>query len=228
MFDKKSKQLYFAITYSIVLFLPTIFLNSSMWVQCDSIYASFVILSLLCLLRHNNIWSFICLGIALSFKFQTIFVVPFFILYYLLNDKVHFWHFLIMMFVFWLSGVPGFIFGRSLLAPFQIYLNQTKTYPSLYMGYPNFAGLFNSHSMNLYNVLSKPLIIITMLVITLGFLLFLQLPQRSSCDYLGILIWCVYSCVIFCRLCMIDMLILLTYFLLFTLLLMFHFYRFQF
>ena len=86
---KSNKEKLFLLTYGIVLFLPTVFLNSSLWGQCDSIYATFCILALLYLMKSKYVRSFILLGIAFSFKLQFIFIVPIFIVYYFSKLILH-------------------------------------------------------------------------------------------------------------------------------------------
>ena len=44
--DIKGKKIFtgtFNIAYTVVLFLPTVFLNSSFWGQCDSFYSAFLV-----------------------------------------------------------------------------------------------------------------------------------------------------------------------------------------
>lgn len=73
-----NKDYVFTFTYSLLLVVPITFFDSSLWGQCDSIYTSFILLSLLELSKKNNISSFVFLGIAMAFKFQTIFILPLF------------------------------------------------------------------------------------------------------------------------------------------------------
>ena len=44
---KRNKKIYGVVAYAMVLFLPQVILNSAMWGQCDSIYASFSIINFL-------------------------------------------------------------------------------------------------------------------------------------------------------------------------------------
>ena len=85
--EKKNKELVLLITYLIMVLLPTLILNSAAWGQCDSIYTTFVMLSLLFVLKNKYTKSFIFLGIAFAFKLQTIFILPVFIILYLCNRK---------------------------------------------------------------------------------------------------------------------------------------------
>ena len=57
----KNKKFYAFLTYCVVLFLPTVILNGALWGQCDVIYSSFVILSLLYLIKEKYVPSFVFL-----------------------------------------------------------------------------------------------------------------------------------------------------------------------
>lgn len=195
--DEKKK--IFALTYAMVLSLPTVFLNSGLWAQCDSIYTTFILLSLLMLIKEKYVYSFISLGVAFAFKFQTIFIIPFFLFIWLIKKRIYIWHFLIVILTFWLSGLPAYIFGRDLLAPFKIYLNQTHTYNYLFMNYYNFSGLIGAKGntpQNFYQ-LSKAFILITMLVLIIGYMYLLYIDKFSDFNLIGIATWTIYTCVVF-------------------------------
>ena len=55
------KGKYNFLSWVVILFLPTVILNSSMWAQCDSIYTTFVLLSLYLLLKEKYSLSFLIL-----------------------------------------------------------------------------------------------------------------------------------------------------------------------
>lgn len=195
--DEKKK--IFALTYALVLSLPTVFLNSGLWAQCDSIYTTFILLSLLMLIKEKYVYSFISLGVAFAFKFQTIFIIPFFLFIWLIKKRIYIWHFLIIILTFWLSGLPAYIFGRDLLAPFKIYLNQTHTYNHLFMNYYNFSGLIGAKGntpQNFYQ-LSKAFILITMLVLIIGYIYLLYIDKFSNFNLIGVATWTIYTCVVF-------------------------------
>ena len=112
---KKNVQFISMITYMVVLFLPTVIVNSSMWAQSDSIYTAFVILALVSLIDEKYLRSFILLGVAFSFKLQFIFVLPIFILVYISKRKFPIYYFLIIPLVNFAMCIPSMIFGKTLL-----------------------------------------------------------------------------------------------------------------
>ena len=71
-----------ALAYAAVLLLPSVFVYSAYWAQCDSIYTCFLMLSVLCLLKGRDTLAFVCVAAAFQFKLQAIFILPFLICLY--------------------------------------------------------------------------------------------------------------------------------------------------
>ncbi len=128
----------FVAAYTAVLFCPVVFLNSSLWGQCDSIYSFFILASLFSLTRKRYRAAFILYGLAFAFKFQAVFALPFFLILYLISERFSIVKFLYIPVVLELSALPGILSGRSILSPFLIYLDQTSTYNAVSMNYPSF------------------------------------------------------------------------------------------
>lgn len=136
--DNKRKHLYALITYSVVIILPSLILNSSAWGQCDSIYTSFVLISLLCLLKEKYFKAFIFLGISFTFKLQAIFILPVYIFIYLSNRKFPIYYFLIIPIVNVIMCMPAVFVGRSIESCLLIYVNQINNYSNyISMNFPN-------------------------------------------------------------------------------------------
>jgi len=134
-------SLSFNIVYGLVLCLPIFVFDSSYWGQCDSMYVSFIVISLLMLYKNKYIASFILLGIALSLKLQTIFIVPFYFLDYIKEKKYSILYFIIPILVLLISGLPGVFFGRNILSPISIYLNQATSVKSMSFNFNSFWNL---------------------------------------------------------------------------------------
>ena len=73
----------FVTTYAVVLFLPTVILNSAVWGQCDVIYTVACIFALAALYRRSYAASFIALGLAFALKLQTVFILPVYLYFYI-------------------------------------------------------------------------------------------------------------------------------------------------
>ena len=140
--DNKPMQL---ITYTLILFIPQVMFNSSMWAQCDAMYASFIVFALYYLIKEKYIPSFIFLGLAFAFKLQFIFILPLFIVLYIVKQKYSILHFLIIPAVNFILCIPAMIFGRSIKDIFMVYVNQTSTYNfSLSLNFPNIYNFINA------------------------------------------------------------------------------------
>lgn len=155
--DNKNLQLYMTIGYAVVLFLPTVFLNSACWAQCDSIYTAFVLLSILFLFNKKYTKSFITLGIAFSFKLQTAFILPLYILMYISERKFSIYNFLIIPLIDIVMCMPAILFGKSITDCVLVYFNQTSEYSEyITMNLPNvYSIFFKSNFENAPNLISN-------------------------------------------------------------------------
>ena len=108
-----------------VLFLPTVIVNSSMWGQCDSIYAAFGLLALYFALRDKYVLSVALAAVAFSFKLQIIFLLPIYAVF-LFTGRIRF-RLLVFRLYTWLFA-PAALMGRPILDSVLIYTNQVKTY----------------------------------------------------------------------------------------------------
>lgn len=196
---KNNKKIYFSFSYAITLLLPTVIFDSALWAQCDSIYATFIIFSIYFLIKNKYTYSFVFLGIAFAFKLQTIFILPVYLILYLVNHRMHIYYYLITLLTFWICGLPAFLVGRSVFSPFHIYMGQTGTYKSLFMNFFNLTGLLGSQANNLinYEALSKFFILFTVFILLVGFMVFLIKYQKNSLVFLELASWTVYTCVMF-------------------------------
>lgn len=130
------------IAYALVLFSMPVVMNSAAWGQCDSIYSSFVIWSLVFLFREKYPRAFIFLGLAFSFKLQAVFIVPFFLFVYFWRRRYSIMHFLLVPVVMVLTCIPNMLAGRTVLDVFRVYLLQTESYGQLWLNYPSFWTIF--------------------------------------------------------------------------------------
>jgi Gpi18-like mannosyltransferase len=123
---KYKRSLAAAIGALVVLFAPTIFINSSAWGQCDAIYTAFCLGSLYFLLKERPAWACVFFGLALSFKLQAIFFLPV-LLVLVLRKKMPLKHLVLIPASFLLMLLPAFIAGRDALSLLTIYAGQINT-----------------------------------------------------------------------------------------------------
>ena len=173
------------IVYCFIIMLPTVILNSSMWGQCDSIYTSFILLSIYYMLKNKSINSFILLGVAFAFKLQTVFILPLFALWYLKDKKFHIYELLIIPLVNFIMCLPAVFLGKPLIDCFSIYFNQTKqsakilTYniPNLY----SFISDYDIHNIVYIGILLT-IVILTFFII---YIVIKKIKLKDS-DYIEI------------------------------------------
>ena len=137
---KLNNQKYSYLSWIIILLLPTVILNGSMWAQCDSIYTTFILLSLYLLLEEKYPLSFLALGISFSFKLQFIFILPLYIILYFVNKKFSIFNFLLILLGNILMCLPVILMGMPVINCFTTYLEQTTDY-SAYLT-RNLANIF--------------------------------------------------------------------------------------
>lgn len=162
IFDYISAFIMFLIIYEItqntrksclgfagILLLPTVFLNSSAWAQCDIIYVTFLLLSYYCLLKNKSCFSMLFFGLSFSFKLQAIFFLPFLIILWL-KRKVRLTHFTLIPAVFILTSIPALCLGKSFSDILAVYIGQTGNYPDLTMNYPNIYSFVANNEFSAY------------------------------------------------------------------------------
>lgn len=118
------------LVFAVMLSIPTLVINGSLWGQVDSVYAAFVLLSLFALLRKRPLEAAILYGVALSFKIQAIFFLPVFFGYFW-GDIRRLGYVLILPAVYVISVIPAWLAGGSLPYLLTVYLRQANEYPAL-------------------------------------------------------------------------------------------------
>lgn len=128
MTDKKQSG-YMA--YAVMLFVPTIVANGAMWAQCDIIFTSFVMLSMLFMLKDKPRASLIFYGIAFAFKLQTLFIAPLYVLLWV-KKKMKIQHFLWLPIMYFIGIIPSWIAGKNLWDLLTVYLFQANGEMDIY------------------------------------------------------------------------------------------------
>ncbi len=107
-----------------VLFLPTVFLNSAVWAQCDSSYTALLVLALYLALDERPVPSMICAALAFGFKLQAVFVLPVFAVLWM-QGKFKWRHFLVFPAAYVLLVLPAVLLGRPFWETITLYFSQT-------------------------------------------------------------------------------------------------------
>jgi Gpi18-like mannosyltransferase len=110
----------------VILFAPTIAINSAAWGQCDAIYTAFCLGSLYFLLSKRPLWAAIFFGIAISFKLQAIFFAPILLLF-VLKGEMPWYDLLAIPLVALLLLLPAYFAGRDAMSLLTVYVEQVDT-----------------------------------------------------------------------------------------------------
>jgi Gpi18-like mannosyltransferase len=123
-------QLRMAAVGGAIFLAPTIWLNSAFWAQCDSIYVFFCLLSFVLLLKDRPVLAVMMVAIAFSFKLQTVFFMPVFIVAWIIK-RVAWWRDIPVFFgTFILTILPAWLLGRPMGSILSVYFTQTTQYSS--------------------------------------------------------------------------------------------------
>lgn len=121
--------------YFVVLFAPTIVLNSAVWGQSESIFTAFLLICLYFLLIDRGALAGLAFGAAFAFKLQAIFLLPL-LLGLAIKGKFAWKHFLWTPLVYLVLMIPAWFAGRSMPELVRIYVEQTQSYPALSLNAP--------------------------------------------------------------------------------------------
>jgi len=157
---KKHSKRKAILAFSLVLFSPAVFINSSLCAQCDVIFTLFIIIFTYFICSDKKRLALVCYGIALSFKLQAIFVAPIF-LYLLLTRKIKIYDLIYCCIGFIIFNIPSLLLGRNILEIIAIYLFQTTEYPGITRSAPNLYSLFNLHYVEIAPWIKYSLTILT-------------------------------------------------------------------
>lgn len=137
VYEIRRKESYAMVAFSVVWMAPTVISNSSMWGQCDAVYCSFLLLTVLFLIKGRSRMAMIFYGIAFAFKLQALFWFPVILLLWLYK-KIKTVDFIWIPAAYILSILPAWIAGRPLGELVGIYFAQTGIdINRLSMKYPN-------------------------------------------------------------------------------------------
>lgn len=154
--------------YGLVLCAPVVFINSSMWAQCDAIYSSFLIWCLYFLIKEKYVPAFLMYGLAFSFKLQALFLMPFLLWYWLYKKRFSILNFLIVPITMIVVDLPAIIMGRDIREVFTVYFDQVGNSERLFENYPLFWNLFlGTNVEGMFEYLKGSTIIFTLVMLIL-------------------------------------------------------------
>ncbi len=106
------------------LLLPTVFLNSAVWGQCDSMYVAPLLLGLDAALRKRPRLSVVLAALAFGFKLQAVFVLPVWAVLWM-SGRIKGRQLLCFPAAYLVLVLPAVLLGRPFLETVTLYFSQT-------------------------------------------------------------------------------------------------------
>lgn len=149
--------------YALLLCLPTVFLNSAAWGQCDAMFTCFILLFLAFYLNQKKSAALFFYGIALAVKLQAIFILPAILIFWICG-RLRLRQMLMGVLSYVLLFIPAMACAGSLAPLFRAYAMQTKIH-SLASNIYNGASLFIGIDAEMLGYLSGMLLCGTFIAI---------------------------------------------------------------
>ncbi|HEY3709864.1 MAG TPA: glycosyltransferase 87 family protein, partial [Amycolatopsis sp.] len=152
---------------AIVLYLPTVVLNSAAWAQVDSAYSAFGVGGVYFVLRKRPWLACVFFGLAFAFKLQAVFFFPALLLF-VLRKRVPWPALLLIPAVYLVLDVPALIAGANFGDLLKIYLSQSDTYDQLTLNAPNvyqyFSTVTSSSALRIGGIVVTGLILLALMI----------------------------------------------------------------
>lgn len=167
------------VCFCLLLLLPTVVLNGSCWGQCDTLYGALALHALACALGRRPGLSVFLMGIAFSFKLQTVFLLPLWGGLWLVG-RVKFRHLFLFPAAYALTCIPALLLGKPLVDILSVYLGQTQEGAGS-LNY-NSASLFSflPYGIQVDEALWSRLAILAALALVLALLILLYLNRERA------------------------------------------------
>ncbi len=164
------------------LYLPTVFVQSGMWGQCDIIFTSFLLWMMYALLRKIYLRAVVFFSIAFALKAQAMFIGPLG-LALVLNKKIRWYWLLLLPAAYILSIIPAWLAGRPFMDLLTIYFSQVSVYKLLSLAAPNFYVLFEDPKYYSTFAVSIGLVVASIIGLVYLYLRGRKFPQISDNGY---------------------------------------------
>lgn len=133
----------------LVLLLPAIVLNGGMFAQCDSLYTVSLLWGLAFILEGKPARGMACMGLAVCFKLQAVFLFPLLPLLWLAG-KIRLRDLIPFLAAVLIVQLPAVIMGKAPTELISIYTGQAAMYTNLNYGTPNLWALLVSDGLDAY------------------------------------------------------------------------------
>ena len=113
------------VCFCVLLLLPTVVLNGSLWGQCDALYGALTLHALADGLGGRPKASAALLGVAFSFKLQTVFILPLWAVLWIAR-RTRFRDLLCFPLAYAVTCIPALLLGKPLGDILGVYVGQTQ------------------------------------------------------------------------------------------------------
>ena len=156
---------------ALVLFLPTVVMNSSLWGQADAIYSAFAIGGVYFAVRRRPWLACLFFGFAFAFKLQVIFLFP--VLLLLALRRVVPWRALLLVpGVYLLMDVPALLVGANFHSLLTVYVTEAGTYNQLTLNAANvyqFLGnVGDTQLFKMFGIMLTGMLLVSLLMPVIG------------------------------------------------------------
>ena len=179
--------------YSVVFLLPNAIIDSTVWGQCDSLYTAFILIMFYFFLNERYMPMMFFFGIALSFKLQAVFILPFLMIIYWFGKKFSVLTFAMVPLAMVFCNIPAYLAGFPFSITYSQYVSQTGTYPWLYYYYPNLYFFFQARPYYFFSTASVCFAVTALLIFVL--LMRKNKMPLTPENSLTIAVWVCYTCV---------------------------------
>ncbi|WP_277668625.1 hypothetical protein [Caproiciproducens galactitolivorans] len=139
------KDAYGTAAYAVILFLPSVVLNSAAWGQCDAIFTAALAATVYFLMTGKEACAVTAFAVSFVFKLQAVFLAPFLFLLFL-KRQIRLRTFAIIPLVYGLSILPAALCGRNLWELLTVYISLSGKYKMVSMYLPNLYTWFPEHT----------------------------------------------------------------------------------
>ena len=122
---------------SMLLLSPAVLVNGAYWCQCDIIYTTLILYGIYYVFKDRGAACLIMIGLAFSFKLQTLFILPFVLMLWLKRESVKLVHFLWIPAIYVIMQIPAAIMGRDFGELLTVYFGQGSAYTYSSLNFPN-------------------------------------------------------------------------------------------
>ena len=169
----------FVYGYSLALLIPSVFLNSSAWGQCDSIFTFFIALCLYLIIKNKNNYAMLSYGLAIGLKFQAIFFLPI-ILFLVVKNKIKFTSLLLIFVSFIGINLFSVFLGADLYtALIRSYIEQLQSFGNASLNFPNLYVLVNDFFADGGVKQKTSLIVFLCFTLAVVFIIFTYLTRKN-------------------------------------------------